>query len=271
MRHLRSLHCRFCAECGGKSGGATSETRHAQDQQLTGAKGQMKAEEGVFKVFMSRTDVELTVDGTPGTERGGDGRVGTPAPAGTPHEEPYLGFAVGRITDVGGHCKRDVGPQPRHGGRAPPRLTSSRPERVHLPAVQLWPARGQGRARLAHRTSRRTGLEMVSGARGMWQALFRQRFALRRRGDRRRNWRRRDLRLPRDQHDVPRGRRHAPSWASCDGVRRTSSHKLVSACPATAQAGEGAVRRVRLRPPRKHRPLPRVRSRVCISGRPCLQ
>jgi hypothetical protein len=37
----------------------------AKIDQLTGAKGQMNAEEGVFKVSFPRTDVKVTVDGTP--------------------------------------------------------------------------------------------------------------------------------------------------------------------------------------------------------------
>ena len=37
----------------------------ARIEQLTGAKGQMNAEEGVFKVSFPRTDVKVTVDGTP--------------------------------------------------------------------------------------------------------------------------------------------------------------------------------------------------------------
>ena len=37
----------------------------AKIEQATGAKGQMNAEEGVFKVSIPRTDVKVTVDGTP--------------------------------------------------------------------------------------------------------------------------------------------------------------------------------------------------------------
>jgi hypothetical protein len=44
---------------------ADSKLDTAKIEQLTGAKGQMNAEEGVFKVSVPRTDVKVTVDGTP--------------------------------------------------------------------------------------------------------------------------------------------------------------------------------------------------------------
>jgi len=43
----------------------TSKLDTAKIEQLTGAKGQMNAEEGVFKVSFPRSDVKVTVDGTP--------------------------------------------------------------------------------------------------------------------------------------------------------------------------------------------------------------